>query len=33
MSMGKRQFILMLEEVNKTFEGFKAISEPDFLHG
>ncbi len=28
--MSQRQFILMLEGVNKTFEGFKAISELNF---
>jgi len=30
MSAAHRQFILMLEEVNKTFEGFKAISNLTF---
>jgi urea transport system ATP-binding protein len=30
MSMGDKQFILMLEGVNKTFDGFKAISELNF---
>ena len=30
MSMGAKQFILLLEGVNKTFEGFKAISELTF---
>jgi urea transport system ATP-binding protein len=30
MSMGGKQFILMLEGVNKTFDGFKAISELNF---
>jgi urea transport system ATP-binding protein len=30
MSTGRKEFILMLEGVNKTFEGFKAISELNF---
>jgi urea transport system ATP-binding protein len=30
MSMGSKQFILMLEGVNKTFDGFKAISDLTF---
>jgi urea transport system ATP-binding protein len=30
MSMGGKQFILMLEDVNKTFDGFKAISDLNF---
>ena len=30
MSMAQRQFILLLEEVNKAFEGFKAISNLTF---
>jgi len=30
MSMGGKQFILMLEGVNKTFDGFKAISDLNF---
>jgi urea transport system ATP-binding protein len=30
MSMGGKQFILMLEGVNKTFDGFKAISNLNF---
>ncbi len=30
MSMGGKQFVLMLEEVNKTFDGFKAISDLNF---
>src|SRR5262245_58362045 len=30
MSMGARQFVLTLEGVNKTFEGFKAISALNF---
>ncbi len=30
MSMGKKQFVLLLEGVNKTFDGFKAISELNF---
>jgi urea transport system ATP-binding protein len=30
MSLGHRQFILMLEEVHKSFEGFKAISNLTF---
>jgi len=30
MTMGQRRFILMLEGVNKTFDGFKAISELNF---
>ena len=30
MSMGSKKFILLLEGVNKTFDGFKAISELNF---
>jgi urea transport system ATP-binding protein len=30
MSMGGKQFILMLEGVNKTFDGFKAVSDLNF---
>ena len=30
MSLGGKEFILMLEDVNKTFDGFKAISELNF---
>jgi urea transport system ATP-binding protein len=30
MSLGHKEFVLMLEGVNKTFEGFKAISELNF---
>src|ERR1700744_3732552 len=30
MSMGPKQFVLMLEGVNKTFDGFKAISDLNF---
>jgi len=30
MTMGRRQFILLLEDVNKSFEGFKAISNLTF---
>lgn len=30
MSLGGKEFILMLEGVNKTFDGFKAISELNF---
>jgi urea transport system ATP-binding protein len=30
MSMGGKQFVLMLEDVNKTFDGFKAISDLNF---
>src|SRR5713226_8078922 len=30
MSMGRKEFILLLEGVTKTFEGFKAISELNF---
>jgi urea transport system ATP-binding protein len=30
MSAGRKEFVLMLEGVNKTFDGFKAISELNF---
>jgi urea transport system ATP-binding protein len=30
MSMGGKNFVLMLEDVNKTFDGFKAISDLNF---
>jgi urea transport system ATP-binding protein len=30
MTMGAKQFVLMLEDVNKTFDGFKAISDLNF---
>ena len=30
MSAQRKEFILMLEGVNKTFDGFKAISELNF---
>jgi urea transport system ATP-binding protein len=30
MSMGGKQFVLLLEDVNKTFDGFKAISNLNF---
>ncbi len=30
MSMGRKEFVLLLEGVNKTFDGFKAISDLNF---